>query len=49
MIPFLISKRYIFLKLIGTYGLTTLRMDTGEKIQLSKQILQSQKTHATAS
>ena len=24
-------------------------MDTGEKVQLSKQILQSQKTHATAS
>ena len=49
MIPFLISKRTIFLKLIGTYGLTTLRMDTGERIQLSKQILQSQKTHAIAS
>ena len=49
MIPFLISKRNIFLKLIGTYGLTTLRMDTGERIQLSKQILQSQKTHAIAS
>lgn len=30
----------------GTYGLTTLRMDNGEKIQLSKQILLSQKTHA---
>ncbi|CAF4276505.1 unnamed protein product [Rotaria magnacalcarata] len=33
----------------GTYGLTTLRMDTGEKVQLSKQILQSQKTHAIVS
>ncbi|CAF3375308.1 unnamed protein product, partial [Rotaria socialis] len=32
-----------------TYGLTTLRMDTGEKVQLSKQILQSQKTHAIVS
>ncbi|CAF4181776.1 unnamed protein product [Rotaria magnacalcarata] len=46
---------YNFLKeltsflLIGTYGLTTLRMDTGEKVQLSKQILQSQKAHAIVS
>jgi hypothetical protein len=32
--------------MIGTYGLTTLRMDSGEKIELSKQILQSRKTHA---
>ncbi|CAF4283930.1 unnamed protein product [Rotaria magnacalcarata] len=32
----------------GTYGLTTLRMDSGEKVELSKQMLQSQKTHAIA-
>ena len=31
MILFLVSKRNIFLRLIGTYGSTTLRMDTGEK------------------
>ena len=31
---------------IGTYGLTTLCMDNGEKYQLPKQILQPQKTHA---
>jgi hypothetical protein len=31
---------------IGTYGLTTLRMDNGEKYELPKQILQLQKTHA---
>ncbi|CAF4334357.1 unnamed protein product [Rotaria magnacalcarata] len=32
----------------STYGLTTLRMDSGEKVELSKQMLQSQKTHAIA-
>ena len=32
--------------MIGTYGLTTLRMRSGEKIELSKQILQSRKKHA---
>ena len=31
--------------LIGTYGLTTLRMDNGEKCELSKQIIQSQRSH----
>ena len=35
-------------RMIGTYGLTTLRMDSGEKFDLSKQILQSRKTHAIA-
>ncbi|CAF2080772.1 unnamed protein product [Rotaria magnacalcarata] len=33
---------------VSTYGLTTLRMDSGEKVELSKQMLQSQKTHAIA-
>ena len=31
---------------IGTYGLTTLRMDNGEKCELPKQIIQSQRSHA---
>ena len=31
---------------IGTYGLTTLRMDNGEKCELLKQIIQSQRSHA---
>ncbi|CAF2059693.1 unnamed protein product [Rotaria magnacalcarata] len=30
----------------GTYGLTTLRMDNGEKYELPKQIIQSQRSHA---
>ena len=30
---------------IGTYGLTTLRMDNGEKGELPKQIIQSQRSH----
>ena len=30
---------------IGTYGLTTLRMDNGEKCELPKQIIQSQRSH----
>ena len=30
----------------GTYGLTTLLMDNGDKYELPKQILQLQKTHA---
>ncbi|CAM2703987.1 unnamed protein product [Rotaria socialis] len=30
----------------GTYGFTTLRMDNGENVELSKQILRSQKAHA---
>ena len=29
---------------IGTYGLTTLRMDNGEKCELQKQIIQSQRS-----
>ena len=29
---------------IGAYGLTTLRMDNGEKCELSKQIIQSQRS-----
>ena len=49
MTLFLISKRNTVLQLIGTYGLRTLPMDTGETLQLSKQILQSQKTHPIAS
>lgn len=32
--------------LTGTYGLTTLRMDNGEKYELPKQIIQSQRSHA---
>ncbi len=32
--------------LSGTYGLTTLHMDNGEKYDLPKQIIQSQRTHA---
>ena len=32
--------------LIGTYGLTTLRLDNGEKYELPKQIIQSQRSHA---
>lgn len=35
---------YLF-KYIGTYGLTTMKMDDGMKIQLPKQILQTQKHH----
>lgn len=31
--------------LIGTYGLTILRMDSGEKYELPRQILQLQKAH----
>ncbi|CAF1620938.1 unnamed protein product [Adineta ricciae] len=30
----------------GTYGLTNLRMDNGEKYELPKQIIQSQRSHA---
>ena len=33
------------LRKIGTYGLTKIKMDDGNKIQLPKQILQSQKYH----
>ena len=29
----------------GTYGMTVLRMDNGDKYELPKQILQSQKAH----
>ena len=36
----------IFFLLAGTYGLTTLRMDNGEKYELPKQIIQSQRSHA---
>ena len=32
--------------LTGTYGLTTLRMDNGEKHELPKQIIQLQRSHA---
>ena len=38
----------IFLLLVGTYGLTTLLMDNGEKYDLPKQIIQSQRVHALA-
>ena len=38
----------IFLLLVGTYGLTTLLMDNGEKYDLPKQIIQSQRAHALA-
>ena len=31
---------------IGTYGLTPLRMDNGEKCELPKQIIQSQRSQA---
>ena len=34
------------MSLIGTYGPTTLLIDNGEKYDLSKQIIQSQRTHA---
>ena len=34
--------------LAGTYGLTTLRMDNGDKYELPKQIIQSQRSHAIA-
>lgn len=34
------------MSLTGTYGLTTLLMDNGEKYDLPKQIIQSQRTHA---
>ena len=36
----------IFFLLAGTYGLTTLHMDNGEKYELPKQIIQSQRSHA---
>lgn len=32
--------------LSGTYGLTTIRMDNGEKYELPKQIIQSRRSHA---
>ena len=32
----------------GTYGLTILRMDNGDKYEIPKQILQLQKAHAIA-
>ena len=32
--------------LVGTYGLTTLRMDNGDKCELPKQIIQLQRSHA---
>ena len=32
--------------LIGTYGLTTLRLANGEKYELPKQIIQLQRSHA---
>ena len=32
--------------LIGTYGLTTSRLDNGEKYELPKQIMQLQRPHA---
>lgn len=35
-----------FFLLTGTYGLTTLRMDNGEKFELPKQIIQSQRSHS---
>ena len=35
----------IFLLLVGAYGLTTLLMDNGEKYDLPKQIIQSQRAH----
>ena len=38
----------IFLLLVGTYGLTTVLMDNGEKYDLPKQIIQSQRAHALA-
>ncbi len=38
--------QYSFPYSTGTYGLTTLRMDNGDKYELPKQILQLQKTHA---
>ena len=38
----------IFLLLVGTYGLTTVAMDNGEKYDLPKQIIQSQRAHALA-
>ena len=34
------------MSLIGTYGLTTLLLDNGEKYDLPKKIIQSQRTHA---
>jgi hypothetical protein len=37
---------FIFLLRTGTYGLTTIRMENGEKYDLPKQIIQSQRTHA---
>ena len=36
----------IFFLLVGTYGLTTLRMDNGEKYELPKQIMQLEWSHA---
>ena len=36
---------HIFFLLVGTYGLTTLCMDNGEKYELPKQIIQSQRSH----
>ena len=38
----------IFLLLVRTYGLTTLLLDNGEKYDLPKQIIQSQRVHALA-
>ena len=38
----------IFLLLVGTYGLTTPLIDNGEKYDLPKQIIQSQRAHALA-
>ena len=38
----------IFLLLVGTYGLTTVVMDNGEKYDLPNQIIQSQRGHALA-
>ena len=36
----------IFFLFAGTYDLTTLSMDNGEKYELPKQILQSRRSHA---
>ena len=43
MILFLVSKKNIVLKLIGTYALTTLRMDTGEKSNYRSRYLNLRK------
>ncbi|CAF4565429.1 unnamed protein product [Rotaria sp. Silwood2] len=41
-------KHFVSWLVESTYGLTTLRMDDGEKYELPKQIIQSQRSHALA-